>query len=331
MESPTQVGLVLRVDAKLCQVEIDGQRRQVPIAGKLFEERGHERRPVAVGDRVVVRAGEGGGAIEAVLPRETRLLRRATGEGDERAQIVAANITLVLAVAAVAEPPFQPELVDGVLAAAAREGIAAALVLTKIDRDRQGAAERWAGLYRGLGHRVLATSTAPGHETPGPLAELGALLHGNRTVLCGLSGVGKSTLLNQVIPGLSLRIGSLSHIRQGRHTTSHTELIPLPGGGHVLDTPGVRSFHLFHAGSQEIQFLFPEIGARLSQCGYRNCLHLDEPGCAVAAARAAGGIAQSRYRSYAAMVGAALQAERRDRSGEGGGEGERPPRPRRRG
>ena len=113
---------------------------------------------------------------------------------------------------------------------------------------------------------------------------IGDLLHKNGTVNCGLSGVGKSSLLNTVIPGLDLRIGTLSHIRQGKHTTSHTELIPLPGGGHVLDTPGVRSFHLFHVGSQELQFLLPEIGALLPQCGYRNCLHQDEPDCAVIAA-----------------------------------------------
>ena len=99
-------------------------------------------------------------------------------------------------------------------------------------------------------------------------------------------------------------------MRQGRHTTTRTELLPLPGGGHVLDTPGVRSFHLFHTGAQELQFLFPEIGALLPRCEYRNCLHLAEPGCAVAAARAAGAVAGTRYASYCGMVTAALAAER---------------------
>lgn len=313
------------MDAKVCHVEVLGQRLQVPLAGKLFEERSHEKRPIAVGDRVLLRTDAGGTAIDAVLPRSSQLHRRAASEGEARAQVVAANITLALVVAAAAEPPFQPELVDGVLAAAERERIPAALVLTKIDRDKKGAAAQWIALYRGLGYRVLATSTEATHRTEAEFAELAELLHHNRSVLCGLSGVGKSTLLNTVIPGLQLRVGSLSHIRQGKHTTSHTELIPLPGGGHVLDTPGMRSFHLFHVGSQEAQFLFREIGALLPRCEYRNCMHFDEPGCAVLAALASGDVARSRYASYRAMASAAQADERKARTGAE----TPPPRPRR--
>jgi ribosome biogenesis GTPase len=311
MESPLQEALVLRLDAKVCHVDLGGERILLPLAGKLFEARSHQKRPLAVGDRVLVRREGDRGAIEALLPRQSQLTRRAASEGAEKAQVVAANITLVLAVAALAEPEFQPELVDGVLAAARRESLPAALVLTKLDRARAGEAAQWSALYRSLGLRVFATSTAPGHRTEPAFAELAALLRENRTVLCGLSGAGKSTLLNTVA-GLELRIGSLNHVQQGRHTTAHTELLPLPGGGHVLDTPGVRSFHLFHTGSQETQFLFPEIQALLPRCEYRNCLHLDEPGCAVAAARAAGAIAGSRYASYCGMVTAARAAERGD-------------------
>jgi ribosome biogenesis GTPase len=306
MGSSSLEGLVLRVDAKSCQVEVSGQRRTLPLAGKLFEQRSHEKRPLAVGDRVLLDAT--GNAIEALLPRTSVLQRRAASEGEARAQVVAANVTLVLAVASVAEPSLQPELVDGVLAAAARERIPAALVLTKIDRD-EGEGARWQALYSGLGYRVFPTQPAvlqPGEAVHG---ELRALLSQNRTVLSGLSGAGKSTLLNALVPGLRLRIGSLNHIRQGKHTTSHTELIPLPGGGHVLDTPGVRSFHLFHVGAQEVQFLFPEIAALLPRCGYRNCLHRDEPACAVRAARDAGGIAASRFDSYAAILADALSAD----------------------
>jgi len=308
MEPSCQEALVLRIDAKVCLVEIAGQRRTLPLAGKLFEERSHEKRPLAVGDRV--RLDATGNAIDALMPRTSQLHRRAASEGEDRAQVVAANITLVLVVAAAAEPPFQPELVDGVLAAAARERIPAALVVTKVDRDRHGRAQQWIELYRRLGYRAYATSTAAGHETPQEFAELAELLHRNETVLCGLSGVGKSTLLNTVLPGLELRTGALNHIRQGKHTTTHTELIPLPGGGHVLDTPGMRNFHLFHVGAQETQFLFPEIGALLPQCGYRNCTHRDDPGCAVLAAHSRGEIADSRYRSYLTMLDAALRSER---------------------
>lgn len=306
MQSPSQ-GLVLRVDAKVCHVEVDGQTLQLPLAGKLFETKTHEKRPLAVGDRVVL--DPTGKAIDAILPRTTQLHRRAATEGEERAQVLAANVSLVFAVASVTEPPFQPELVDGLLAAAAREKIPAALVLTKCDLD-PAAAAKWAAVYQASGVRILAVSTAPGHRTEDTLAEVGKLLHENRSVLCGLSGAGKSTLLNAVVPGVQLRTGALNHIRQGRHTTTHTELIPLPGGGHVLDTPGVRNFHLFCVGTQELQFLFPEIAALLPNCEYRSCLHEDEANCAVRPAVQKGVIPVSRYRSYQTMLAHAHEAER---------------------
>jgi ribosome biogenesis GTPase len=328
VDNPSREGLVLRVDAKVCHVEIDGQRHAVPLAGKLFEDKGHEKRPIAVGDRVRLRLGADGSAIEAVLPRATQLERRAASEGGARAQVVAANVSLVLVAAAAAEPPFQPDLVDGVLAAASRASIPSALVITKQDLDPAGAG-LWAQRYRSLGYRVLVTSTAPGHATADALAELGALLHDNRSVICGVSGAGKSSLLNTVVPGLALRVGGLNSIRQGRHTTSHTELIPLPGGGHVLDTPGVRNFHLFHCGSQEVQFLLPEIGALLPRCAYRSCLHQAEQGCAVTAAVAAGTLLPSRYASYRAILAVALQEEQPP-TGQVGEGGARRGRPRRR-
>jgi ribosome biogenesis GTPase len=176
--------------------------------------------------------------------------------------------------------------------------------LTKVDLE--GETAKWTALYRGLGYAVYPTSVLPGRETREELHALAQALHHNRTVLCGLSGAGKSSLLNAVIPGLSLRIGSLSHIRQGKHTTTRTELVPLPGGGHVLDTPGIRSFHQYSTGAQELQFLFPELAPLLPRCEYRNCLHAEEPGCAVMTALRAGQIAASRYDSYRVMLAAAL-------------------------
>jgi len=306
MQPSSPQGLVLRIDAKICHVEVDGERRQLPLAGKLFEERSHERRPLAVGDRVVLDGT--GQAIDAVLPRSSQLHRRAAAEGEEQAQVLAANITQVLAVASVQSPPFQAELVDGVLAAAARERIPATLVLSKVDLDPELAAH-WRSCYAHSGAHVVTTCTTPGQTTAAALQELAVLLHQNRSVVVGLSGAGKSSLLNAVVPGLRLRTGDLNHIRQGRHTTTHTELIPLPGGGHVLDTPGVRNFHLFCVGSQELQFLFPELAARLPECEYRSCLHDSEAHCAVKGALARGEIAATRYRSYATMLHDALAAE----------------------
>jgi ribosome biogenesis GTPase len=307
MQPSSPRGLVLRVDAKVCHVEVDGERRQLPLAGKLFETKSHERRPLAVGDRVVL--DNSGKAIDAVLPRSSQLHRRAAAEGEEQAQVLAANITHVLVVASVSSPPFQPELVDGILAAAARERIPSTLVLSKVDLDEELAA-KWRATYARSGAHIVDTCTVPGRSTDASLRDLGGLLHQNRSVVVGLSGAGKSSLLNAIVPGVKLRTGDLNHIRQGRHTTTHTELIPLPGGGHVLDTPGVRNFHLFCVGSQELQFLFPELAAKLPDCEFRSCLHDSEANCAVRAALGRGELPESRYRSYRTMLLDALAAER---------------------
>jgi len=299
---------------------VDGSVRQLPLAGKLFETRTHEKRPLAVGDTVVLDAS--GQSIEALRPRTSQLHRRAAGEGAPRSQVLAANITHVFVVASVVEPPFQAELVDSVLAASIRESIPATLILTKKDRDPE-LAERLAPIYERIFVAVLVTSVHEGSETPTTLEQLRDLLHSNRSVLTGLSGAGKSTLLNKLVPGLNLRTGSLSRIRQGKHTTSHTELIPLPGGGHVLDTPGVRSFGLFCVGSQELQFLFPEIGELLPRCQYRSCLHENETDCAVRTAVDAGEIEKSRYESYLSLLAEARAEERQEAETESHQQGKR--------
>jgi len=162
MQIPSEAGLVLRIDAKFCHVEIQSQRRQLPLAGKLFEHKTHEKRPLAVGDHVLLDVT--GQAIDEVLPRSSQLHRRTASEGEHQAQVLAANITHVVAVASVKAPPFQPELVDGLLAAAARERIAATLVLTKVDLAKD-AADRWAAVYEHANVRVLKTCTVEGQQT----------------------------------------------------------------------------------------------------------------------------------------------------------------------
>jgi ribosome biogenesis GTPase len=294
-------GLVLRVDAKVCHVDVDGQRVTLPLRGRLFEERGSSKNPVAVGDRVLLGTdGEGATAIEEVLPRTSKLARRAKGDED-REQVLAANVSVVLIVAALAEPPLQPLLIDRILASCERQDLRVAIALTKLDRDKRRTAETWVDLYRGLGYEVFATSIQPGRETPDALEALARLLHENVTVLTGLSGVGKSSLINHLIPDAGLRIGSMNRIRQGKHTTSHTELIPLPGGGHVLDTPGIRNFTLYGVSPHELTFWFREFIDPARRCGFNDCTHRHEPGCAVLEAVADGTIHESRYASFRAV------------------------------
>lgn len=296
-------GLVLRIDAKVCHVEVDGQTHILPLRGRLFENRSSkEARPIAVGDRVVVSLDEQGGAIDAVLPRQSRLARRKAGDDDQREQVLAANISLVMVMAAIKDPPFQPELIDRILAGAEREHVQAVLCITKVDTDKKGLAPDWAEMYRDIGYLCFTTSITPGKETQASLDQIRGLLHDNVTVISGASGVGKSSMINTLVPGLDLRIGSLGRIRQGKHTTTHTQLIPLPGGGHVLDTPGIRSFGLQNLDPLDLAFCFREIKEYSQDCVYRNCTHTHEPDCAVFAAVEAGEIAETRYASYTLML-----------------------------
>lgn len=313
--SAPRIATILKIDAKVCHVEIEGRRIQVGLRGRLFEDRGRDRSPVAVGDRVVLGKDGESDAIEAVLPRTTRLARRAKGEED-REQVIAANVSLVLVVSALREPPFQALLVDRIFAACARQDLRAELVLTKLDQDKRGEVARWLDLYRGLGYAVHGTSVAPGHETHDTLAVLRAELRANTTVLTGLSGAGKSTLLNALVPGLGLRVGDVSRVQHGRHTTSASELFPLPGGGYVLDTPGIRNFVLFSVAPGELTFWFREFAEVARGCAYRDCSHLAEKDCAVRVALASGVIDPSRFESYRHLFTELKATEDRERRGE---------------
>lgn len=313
--SAPRIGTILKIDAKVCHVEIDGQRLAVPLRGRLFEDRGRASNPVAVGDRVQLGIDGEGDAIEAVLPRTSHLARRAKGE-EGREQVIAANVSLVLVVAALREPAMQPLLIDRILAACARQDLRAELVLTKFDRDKRGEAAEWSALYRSLGYDVHVTSVMKGHETVAELERLAALLHHNTTVLTGLSGAGKSSLLNVVVPGLGLRVGGINRVSHGRHTTSAAELFPLPGGGYVLDTPGIRNFVFFGVAPGELTFWFKEFAEVARDCEYRNCTHLEEQDCAVRRALEAGTIHPSRYASYQHLFDELREAELRERRGE---------------
>jgi ribosome biogenesis GTPase len=306
-------GLVLRIDAKVCYVEVDGQRKLVPLRGRLFEDRAHARNPVAVGDRVIL-SGEDHDAIDEVLPRRTALARRAKGE-ENREQVIAANVSRVLVVSAAREPALQPLLIDRILASCARQDLCAEVVFTKVDQDQRGDLAEWVELYRSIGYPVHCTCVLPGHETAAELEVLRELIHSNLTVLTGLSGAGKSSLLNALIPGLALRVGEVNRVRHGRHTTTAAELFPLPHGGHVLDTPGIRNFVLYGVAPTELTFWFREFAAVAANCAYRNCSHLGEPDCAVLRAVAGGRIHASRHASYRQLHEELTDADTRERRG----------------
>ncbi len=302
-EDTPREALVVRVDARQCEVCLDGpasEPKPAVLRGRLFEERGEDKLPVAVGDRVLLSTDEHTGelAIDSIQPRRNCFARRAAGE-DVRRQLLAANVDQVVIVSCFGTPPFSSILTDRILAAASFTGIPAALVLNKTDQAKRRKMEKIVATYHGAGLAVLPTSA----EEETGIDELSALLRDRTSILYGLSGVGKSSLLNCIEPGLGLRTREVSKsLKSGRHTTTFARLYPLAMGGSVIDTPGVRVFRPFGIPPHELRLHFPELEAAGVGCHFPGCLHRGEPDCAVAAAIEGEQIPASRYRSYLEML-----------------------------
>ncbi|HKX46825.1 MAG TPA: ribosome small subunit-dependent GTPase A [Planctomycetota bacterium] len=305
MESPDveipagqRLGRVLRADAKVFHVLVEGEVLQAAPRGRLFEELGEVRTPVAVGDWVLVGVDGDPPGIERVLPRANQLSRTSSSH-DRREQVLFANVDQLLAVASVAKPGFSSNRTDRILAACEFQEIPAALVLNKLDLDDAGEAEEIRPTYERAGYAVLGTSA----ETGAGLEALRERMRGRTTALYGASGVGKSSLLNALWPALALRVGKISkYWDAGKHTTTFSRLIEVEPGTHVVDTPGIRVFRLYGVNKIQLRFLFPDIAALQGSCRYPDCAHDHEPGCAVDAAVDEGRLAASRYLSYAELL-----------------------------
>jgi ribosome biogenesis GTPase len=252
---------------------------------------------VVAGDIVdLVLHREGPATVERVHTRRSVLARRRAsgGRGLRRAQPIAANVDQVVVVTSAGDPEPNPRMLDRFLVIAEANGLPAAIVVNKaeLDRDLVGRLERRFGQ---AGYQVLATSA----KVPEGLPALRDLLRGRETVFTGASGVGKSSLLNALEPGLKLRIGAISEKwRTGMHTTRAAELVPLAVGGYVVDTPGMREVGAWGITPDELGACFPEFRPLLDQCRFDDCRHKSEPGCAVRAAAAAGIVDPDRLLSY---------------------------------
>lgn len=291
-------GKVIRIDARESQVTTAGGVLRCVLRGRLTVAKGVDKRLLAVGDTVRVRLlGPDRGAIEEILPRRTKLSRRAAGP-DRKEQVVAANIDQVVIVSALADPPLNLNLVDRYLVAAGRGGLAALVCVNKIDcgtaADR-AAAEAALRTYAALGVPLVWTSARTGSG----IDVLRDRLAGRTSVFAGKSGVGKSALLNAVEPGLELHSAEISAATgKGRHTTTFSSLLTLTNGGFVIDTPGIRAYTLWEMDPSDLDRHFPEIHAERGGCRFANCSHSHEPECAVKVAVAAGRIEERRLASY---------------------------------
>lgn len=262
---------------------------------------------VAVGDRVILRATESGSempeaVISKVLRRRSVLERKRDirrNRSKEKVQVIAANIDLLVVVVSAFEPPLTPRLIDRYLVFAESERLEVIIVVNKMDLEDTAETGEIMELYVMLGYRVFYTS-AMDH---GSIRQLADALSGAVSAFSGHSGVGKSTLINLLIGEERLKTGETSmKSGKGVHTTSSSVMEPLPGGGFVIDTPGIREFNLSGITRENLRFYFREFSRCMSDCAYSSCTHTVEPGCGVHRAVEAGLIDSSRYESYLSIL-----------------------------
>jgi ribosome biogenesis GTPase len=261
--------------------------------------------PVAIGDRVrYVEAGDGTGMVVEILPRRSKLSRPAPVPGQRVfEQVIVANADMIVPVFAVANPAPKWGLLDRYLVSAEAAELPSLIVINKIDLAwKNPSFEGEIEIYRRIGYPVLAVSAATGEGVD----ELRQALQGKQSVLVGKSGVGKTSLLNAIQPGLGLRVQAVSRgeIGKGRHTTTHLEMFELDFGGTLVDTPGVREFGLWDVSAEDLAYLFPEMAEYVGRCKFGlSCQHDREPGCAVRKAVVAGAVSPYRYQSYMNLRG----------------------------
>jgi ribosome biogenesis GTPase len=295
-------GVVLRARSGFYTVLTEGGAIECQLRGRVTRDR-LASDPAVIGDRVAITPlPDGTGMIESVQDRNSRFSRRQPGpRGTWREDVMVANLDQVLVVFACADPMPHLRMVDRFLVVAEHNQVDAHLVVNKIDLCGEGTAHAEFATYERIGYPVHYVTALSGDGVDGVRRRLAGLI----SVVTGPSGVGKSTLLNAVQPGLHILTGEVSQsLGKGRHTTSAAELHPLAGerGGWVADTPGLRELGLWAIPPHELAWCFPEMRPHLGRCGFNDCRHVGEPRCAVRAAVADGDVSEARYDSYRRLV-----------------------------
>ncbi len=277
-----QPGVIIAAFGKRYDVELaDGRLISCVTRGKKTD--------LACGDRVEIKLTSGNeGVVEKMLPRNSLLYR----SNEYRKKYLAANVTQVVIVLA-AVPSFYEDLLNRCLIAAEAAGIRALILLNKSDLPETPAARAKLEQYEALGYKVQQLSALANAD------QLRPLLHGHTSVLVGQSGMGKSTLVNTLLPGLNIRTREVSAVLDsGKHTTTSARLYHLDANSHLIDSPGLQEFGLNHLSTDQLELAFPEFRPLLGKCRFNNCRHLVEPDCALLNAVASGKISEIRMQAY---------------------------------
>ncbi len=260
--------------------------------------------PIAVGDWVEAEPeseNDNTAVISEILQRHNYINRQSPRHKHQH-HIVAANLDQSMLIATLKEPRTSQGFIDRFLVASEMYHVPALIVFNKSDLYKGKELEKyeaWKEMYEAIGYKVLLVSA----EKKEGIEELTTLLKDKVTLVSGHSGVGKSSLLNEIFPGINLKTGDISGWSgKGQHTTTFAEMFDLPGGGQIIDTPGMREFGLVDIEKQEVSHYFPEMRDRLNNCQFNNCLHINEPGCAIKEAVINGEIHEDRYVSYVSIL-----------------------------
>ncbi|MCC5914923.1 MAG: ribosome small subunit-dependent GTPase A [Balneolaceae bacterium] len=295
-------GRVIQSTGKWYKVSTDGTVTDCRLPGRFRLDKKEVTNPVAVGDYVLYEIGEdGSGQINEILPRDNYVPRQAT-HGRRGEQILVANVDRAWVVQSVEQPKLNTGFIDRFLVTCEAYEVPAGIVINKTDLAKGNQME-WVNkigeLYRGLGYPVFMTSIKDEESYKRLRRDLSEIT----SVFIGPSGVGKTSLLNAMEPGLSLRTGEISSYSQkGKHTTTFARLVPLSNDGYIVDTPGIRELGLVQIEKSELSLYFPEMVEPRQHCKFYNCTHYHEPKCGVVEAYEEGKIHPERYGSYLNML-----------------------------